>query len=176
MKFILHIISSLSPLILFFGGFIYSLFTQNPFGYYFSLVILLLGEGCGRFLKLFFQTTFPDSKWMERPDPNAPCTFFLTKHSSPSWGFPSGHSLTNSLGLTLISLYVWAQAHIPLDKSIFITLISIFFMIYVGWSRITLGCHNIYQVTGGILFGILLGIYSFYLYENIKNLDSEYVK
>ena len=172
MKFILHILSSISPLLFFFGGFTYSLLYQNNFGYYFSFMVLFLGELGGRFLKSFFKSVFPNKEWMERPNQNAPCTFFLTKHSKPSWGFPSGHAHTTSFSLTLLLLYLWKLTNEALDKKIFFTMIALLFIMYVSWSRISLECHNKYQVLAGITSGFILGVYAYFLYVNFQNLAS----
>ena len=172
MNYILHIISSLSPLIFFFGGILFSLVTRNNFGYYFTTYLTIFGDLFNRLLKIIFTNIFSESEWIKRPDPDAPCNFFLNNPTHQSGGFPSGHAQTISLGTTLGLSYLWHFSTEIITKKIIITILLCLFLLYVCWSRLSLGCHNIYQIIGGLIIGLIFGLYGYYLFVNFTNLDN----
>ena len=166
MNLLYHYLSSISPLLFMFLGFIYTYITTDSFGIYFSLINILFGHFANSFIKYIFKSNYPDSDWMKRPDPSAPCSYFLNHNKAGiNWGFPSGHAQTVFIGIVLLIYYVNNKNIIFKN---YISLLLILFGIYVCYSRVCLKCHNSIQVIVGSAIGIIFGIFSVYLWKYIK--------
>lgn len=169
-NFYLHGISSLSPFLLPIVGGLTWVFTGEFFWIYLASNTIIFGEFLNVLIKKFFKSFLYDEPWALRPDPCAPCNNFMTpvvdKQSVYNFGFPSGHS--QNVGVfcgMLICYFLFTTKNGGLKA--FITFL---FSMYVGWSRIQLGCHNLIQVSTGLLIGYFLGInlWRFYTFFSPK--------
>lgn len=75
------------------------------------------------------------------------------------YGFISGHT-TNAFGFAVLSLL--------LIKNKAYTVFILFWAFLMAYSRIYLGAHFITDVTGGMIVGILLGIFTYILYRYLS--------
>jgi membrane-associated phospholipid phosphatase len=100
-------------------------------------IILLLSNGLNTAFKWIFHS--PRPYWIN-PDLKA-----LSVESS--FGIPSGHAM--------ISTSVWGRIAMWVKKSWFTALIAVM-LFFIGFSRLYLGVHFLYDVISGWLFGISL--------------------
>jgi membrane-associated phospholipid phosphatase len=151
-----------SPLLLkILGILLLSVYHDNYF-LYFIVASLILGTGGNVVMKSFFKKVLDkDSYLARRPDPNGICGIGnseIPKDSIHNFGFPSGHMQSTTTSIVLLLFWVVFLSHFKKTTQNIIILLGIVFIIYVGWSRIHLGCHNIEQVSAGTLFGLIGGL------------------
>jgi membrane-associated phospholipid phosphatase len=84
---------------------------------------------------------FPSYKILYRPSNKAKCNLF-NNFSGKQNGFPSGH-MTSIVFSSLV-------LHKHINKYVILLLVLL-----MGWARKIKGCHNLFQIIGGILNGIL---------------------
>ena len=106
------------------------------------------------YLKEFFHDPRPDSvlnidPWLDTLD--------------PSFGFPSGHAQ--------LAIVIWGFLMLR-SKNTWITSIFIFLMITVSFSRLYLGVHDIMDVVGGAIIGLL----SLLFLEQLSNEKGKWIR
>lgn len=122
-------------------------------------IIVLLNVQVSSFLK-WSVFDIPGFIW-RRPEKASRCGLYNNEsHAYPGLpGFPSGH-----LSSTSCFFFVGYLATSNLSF-IYGGILACFLM---GWARLQKHCHNIYQVLGGILAGIIIGGILWMLFLTIK--------
>jgi hypothetical protein len=134
-----------------------TLFKFMPFfaSDYFYITIIAVGYWLNPARRLFkylgflvsFSTLFncllKNAFHIPRPDPS----LYLISISDQSFGFPSGDVQVATVFWTMILLNL---------KNNFLRSLCIIPIITIGLSRIYLGVHSIYDVTGGLIFGLTI--------------------
>lgn len=93
--------------------------------------------------------------------------------SESSYSFPSGHSMgAMSLYIVLILLIIM-NMKASKKKNVTITFLG-FMPILIGISRLYLGVHYVSDVIGGFLAGGALGFLLFFIYINLKDLNTSF--
>lgn len=168
-NFYLHTISSLSPILLPITAGLIWVFTGNFFWAFLASNTVIFGEILNVFIKKFFKSFLYDEPWALRPNPCAPCNNFMTpvadKQSVYNFGFPSGHSQNVGVFCGILICYFLSCHSNGGMKAI----LTFAFSIYVGWSRIELGCHNLIQVGTGLMIGYFLGINLWKIYTTFSS-------
>lgn len=165
-NFYLHFPSSFSPIFLPISSGLYWVISGNIFFIYLALSTFVFGELFNRFLKNILSQIFQNETWALRPNPNSPCNNFMQPMPNNTFGFPSGHSQNVGVFCSLLICYLLNCCDNSIEKSICLLIFSI----YVGWSRMELGCHNLVQVSTGIIIGYYLGINLWKIYTLLNNL------
>ena len=71
---------------------------------------------------------------MKRPNPNAPCSYFMTSNiAGINWGFPSGHAQTTFISVVLL---IYLLNYKNVYNKLFYSILLILFGIYVCASRV----------------------------------------
>ena len=125
--------------------------------YLYFLVVSTFSAELLKILVPYPKSFFPYSM---RPEGAKNCDYFslngLAKANTP--GLPSGHMTT-----TTFVMVTYILENINSFKKI---IVSLFFIIAMGWARIYKKCHNKTQVICGIILGTL---YAFYLNRILNN-------
>ena len=127
--------------------FVYWCFDRKIFGR--LVVIVFFTAIINSLLKDIFQDPRPDfslniDPWLQ---------------TEASFGFPSGH--------TQIAVVIWLYIALVAKNSIIRT-VSILFLLGVPLSRIYLGVHDIGDVLGGMIFGLITLYLASIVYKNIE--------
>tara|TARA_B100001094_G_C18165450_1_gene791775 strand:- start:820 stop:1449 length:630 start_codon:yes stop_codon:yes gene_type:complete len=85
--------------------------------------------------------------------------YFKKGKHHPTWGFPSGHAQETSFIATILTLYFINKQ--KTNKNIYILILWILNVLVI-YQRVEAGCHTLLQVIIGNIFGIILGIISYY--------------
>jgi len=105
---------------------------------------------------VYFNTILKDLLKLPRP---ADITVNISRIKVKGYGFPSGHSQT--------SLVVWWLLADKFKKNWF-WLITIIILLMIGFSRIYLGVHFIYDIFGGWIVGAVLLVLYFGFSDSIE--------
>lgn len=112
--------------------------------------------------------------WWKRSDG---CGLFRERtkefRKKETYGMPSGHIQTAVVsGLFFTYLLFKKQWN---EYKYFVLLFVWTFIVYIGYTRVKIGCHSIFQVIIGSLVGLVYGFSILYLIEerNIKSVVSE---
>jgi len=143
---------------------------------YFFIYNLTFGNGLNAVIKYILQNTqILPKKIGERPsgcggkkirglcrgcgiDPK-----YENKVGSTTYGFPSGHSQGTALAAAFWTLYI-TNSNKQLHAGHYVSIILLWVItISVMKQRMDCKCHNIYQVTTGMVLGFVLGIAGYYL-------------
>lgn len=127
---------------------VYSIYTKNPFLLFLCMIIYSILMVIKYMLDFLYTG---NRRWIERPDPNAPCGLF----GSPvdNFGMPSIHA---ALSL-FISMYILQQVRFS-KKTLSNEILKIVFIVYplfIGYSRMYLKCHSLSQIIMGYIIGYL---------------------
>tara|TARA_Y200000002_G_C22615965_1_gene636004 strand:- start:306 stop:782 length:477 start_codon:yes stop_codon:yes gene_type:complete len=127
-------------------------FLVGKYKYFIQLYIILLLE---RFMKYIF--SFPSYDILKRPDGAFNCGLTnLGGDVSGQCGFPSGHVITTSYYFYLLFLENRFKSK-KYKKFNYLFLILIQIPIFlVSYGRLMKKCHNLFQVSGGYIFGMFL--------------------
>jgi len=152
---------------------------------------ILFGKISNKYEKILFKSIFgKNSKLVKRPNPlgteiikgkydkcSIPINklkpwklklvdkdYFKDNKNIPSYGFPSGHAQESSFIATFFTLYTLNKDN--KHKYVYITILWIINILTIH-QRLRIGCHTILQVCVGDLFGIGLGILSYYICHKI---------
>jgi len=88
---------------------------------------------------------------------------YQNKVGSTTYGFPSGHSQGTALAAAFWTLYI-INSNKKLHVGHYVSIILLWVItIAVMKQRMDCKCHNIYQVTTGMVLGLVLGIGGYYL-------------
>lgn len=108
---------------------------------FYMVAVLLIGEGIFWFLF---------SKYFDRPRPEFTERIGSVLHY-PS--FPSGHTISGVIGFGLIAYFI-----VPIIGSRFwkavVTVLCVFMMLYIGYSRFFMGAHYLTDVVAGLAAGV----------------------
>lgn len=140
--------------VLIYASSIYSLFfvEDKKIQLLFIIGLFLLNTLLNPILKNISFYFFKDNEIFQRPNPpkqGCGCFANLEMNGSKSFGFPSGHAQIVAFTAMFYTLYFGFDPKI------------LFFWIYgilVCIQRINIGCHNLFQVFGGSIIGIILAI------------------
>lgn len=105
------------------------------------LLVSLMSTGFSWCLKMLFR--------QQRPIGADPHFIFDT------YSFPSSHTLTYTAFFGMLIYLAFKLTGIPLPFRLVAVLISAYFIILVGISRVYLGQHYIWDVAAGYIFGFL---------------------
>ena len=127
--------------------FIYWCYDRKVFGK--LLVIVFFSAIINSFLKDIFQDPRPDfalniDPWLQ---------------TDTSFGFPSGH--------TQIAVVIWLYIALNV-KNVFVKSLSIIFLFGVPLSRVYLGVHDIGDILGGLVVGLVTLYIADLIYKNIE--------
>jgi membrane-associated phospholipid phosphatase len=153
-----------APIVLYVIAFVMLIVYRQPFFLYHLIASFVIGVGGNALLKAFFRRVLHrDSYLARRPNPDAQCGVagtHIDKASVHSFGFPSGH--LQSVTTSLVMLVWWIAERSMYSQSVkaFLYVLSGSFALYVGYSRVHDGCHNVEQVSVGALAGVLGGLLS----------------
>lgn len=90
--------------------------------------------------------------------------------TSRTWGMPSGHAQITSFAATYWTLYIWSKYKNEKDLKIkkelkvkaIVSTILMWCLSFLVWTqRVYSECHNIPQIIGGVIFGVLFGFLSY---------------
>ena len=130
--------------------------TSDPVVGFFTLLVLA-GEMFNQILKEVIRLIFPDSKWVQRPNPRGDglgCGIYPESgRVSKSSGMPSGHSQTMGICIMFWTLYMRVHKGLPWKR---IAPLWIMALSVVG-HRVLLECHSIPQAITGFSVGLCLG-------------------
>jgi len=135
---------------------------------YFLISYILLAECMNHLEKMAFRKLLSDSQpWIRPNPPLTGCSLFddCSGSGSKTFGFPSGHAQTTTFAAVFWSLYVCRHTDVTLAEKIVRITIAWILAGLVWYSRVSIGCHNWTQICGGIFFGLLFGVGSFFLIE-----------
>ncbi len=153
------------PIIVPLIGLIIFLQSGQWIGIYFTITSLLFGELFNGFLKYLFELIAPNYKLFQRPNPPTfGCSCFPWVKNDPSFGMPSGHSQITLFTSVFWILYLLDNYSFDFKTSLAIGILSLI-AIYVPYTRIQSGCHNLIQVLIGSLIGGVLGYFSYEMYK-----------
>ncbi len=128
--------------------FIYWCFERKTFG---RLVLLVFFSALvNTWLKDFFQDPRPDSSLSIDP----------WLHDNQSFGFPSGHSQ--------LAVIIWLYIALNVKSNI-VRLISLICLVCVPFSRLYLGVHDLSDIFGGLLIGVIILFIAQFLFKKIDN-------
>lgn len=178
-------------------GILFSLITQNSIGIYFTFLTFFLG-GFMNFVFKCLATViakFTNNQWLikqfQRPNPpeygcgvyplkknmnSKECNKFIQcilnftqpKLFGKLTGMPSGHAQIAAITSMFWSLYILDNYPNNIYKQLSIIVLWII-TIYVGYSRIKLGCHNLLQVSIGVILGSIIGYWIYYFINQEEN-------
>lgn len=100
---------------------------------------------------------------VNRPRPSEPLVHVFKKASQQS--FPSGHVLFYIVYFGMLTLLMIQLKDIPKIIRVIISVISLFLIFTIPFSRIYLGAHWFTDVVGGALMGIVCLYFLSYFYE-----------
>lgn len=143
---------------------------------YFLIYNLIFGNGLNALIKYILQKTqILPKKIGERPSGcggkkiRGLCrgcgidAKYENKVGSTTYGFPSGHSQGTALAAAFWTLYI-INSNKKLHAGHYASIILLWVItIAVMKQRMDCKCHNIYQVTTGMVLGLVLGIGGYYL-------------
>jgi membrane-associated phospholipid phosphatase len=111
--------------------------------------LLIIGIIIERILKTI-------KKDMHRPKGAKNCNIFSNEGLRPpkSPGFPSGHMITT----TIFMGYILKNSESNVLKGF-----SILLVFLTGWARIYKGCHTLFQVISGFVFGLIISMVGEYI-------------
>ena len=142
------------------------LFT-NYFRYQF---VYMIGLGLSLFLpeviKHITKLIHPNNMIWYRPKGAKGCDFRSVKGYALPYtpGFPSGH-------MTITSYVMIFNILMVLKKNIkykyLIIFINLLIILLMGWARYYKKCHNLFQISGGIMFGYILSKLTFKFYTKL---------
>ena len=170
------------PYIIYVSSFLSATVTNNYELLYFSLYIMIFGDGLNALTKQLFKKSkiIPISLGL-RPsgcggnrvrDMCRGCGIFPSftdKIGSRTFGFPSGHAQITSLAASFWIMYIIRKNKNKRYKAkqyISIILILIIYLL-VCRQRIMSKCHNLFQIVAGSIYGSVLGIAGYYLCNKI---------
>ena len=104
-------------------------------------------------LKLIFARSRPD---------------ILRLVTETDYSFPSGHSMASMALCGAFILLAWKIMK-TLKAKIITTVICVFLIVSIGFSRIYLGVHYVTDVAAGWCLGVSIALCVVYVYEKIKN-------
>lgn len=131
---------------------------KNPV-YLIGLLCMFLSDNLNRPEKMFFEKVVGRDQMFLRPNPppEGCCVLdYLCENKPTTYGFPSGHAQTAFFFAMFMSLYDREHA-----------LFYFLYAILSSLNRVRIGCHNLLQVFGGALFGMVYAFISFKLF--VKN-------
>jgi membrane-associated phospholipid phosphatase len=133
------------------------LILEDPIGLYFL---------CIHFINSLINPIIKYTVKQSRPRGAKNCASYVTYFTkSHSYGMPSGHSQNMGLVFGFWICYIWTNRH----KSSILKVIGALFIIisslYIPYSRVIVGCHSVSQVIIGFIIGLIVGVYSYRLYE-----------
>ena len=115
-------------------------------------------------LNSFAKSLFKDP----RPDDSLNIDPWLNTFD-PSFGFPSGHAH--------LAVVIWGFIFLK-SKNIFIKAVAMLLLVSISFSRIYLGVHDIGDVIGGVILGIISLLFIEFLLKNrlvlLNQFDSKY--
>jgi membrane-associated phospholipid phosphatase len=138
--------------------------TRNFFNFY-IIIMLFIDTVINRHLKHFFKVDRMSDGLFNSYD-TIPCDIVET--NSPSYAFPSGHSQSIFLLITFFSLFIVYDTSFTYKKGLILLMICL--GILVGYSRLYIKCHTLFQVIVGSCIGSLLGFLFYKLYKKLTKL------
>lgn len=166
-------------------------FSGSPLAWFLLLVWALITDFGSQLLKRLIAGAFPSASILRRPKGAVRCnTFCSDGDQSGQPGFPSGHSsmagLYAAIVLTLSALSFRAcdrqkkkeegieqrdgksrtcETWSAVLRVVFATVLALVVVGLTAYVRISKGCHNLFQVIGGTVWGAALGVgYAFAVY------------
>ena len=169
------------PYIIYIASFFASIVTTNYELFYFFLYVIIFGDGLNAITKILFKKSklIPNYLGM-RPsgcggskvyDLCRGCGIFpkySSKTGSSTFGFPSGHAQITSLTATFWIIYIIKNNKRKFTTKHYIS-ICLIILIYllVCFQRIKSKCHNMFQIIGGTIYGVIIGILGYHLCHKI---------
>jgi membrane-associated phospholipid phosphatase len=171
-----------SPYTIYQAAFLVAIVSKNPsflLFVMFGILCDLLNAGIKFMLKKLTSQSDQDGKligpeWGIRPDGcgqkiKGECTgcgiYPDFGNFSTTWGFPSGHAQITSFAATFWSIYMYKRY--GGDESI-VPIVILWLLTFLIWfQRVYSRCHNVMQIIGGFMFGLLYGFIVYYICSKI---------
>ena len=176
-----NLLSSM-PYNIYLSSFVVSIVTCNYNLLYFTLYIILFGDGLNALTKQILKKSklIPDNFGL-RPSGCGGnkiknmcrgCGIY-PKYSdstgSRTFGFPSGHAQITSLAASFWIIYIIKKNKHKITHKHYISIILILcIFVLVCRQRLKSKCHNLFQIIGGTIYGTILGISGYYLCNKIS--------
>lgn len=148
---------------------IYCFLVQNNFWkniliYFVGLMIALFLPA---FIKYLTHILKIENLLFYRPKGAKGCDFLSTKGFAPPFtpGFPSGH-MTITAFVMVFNILLIINNRINYVQKCLIIFLNLIFIILMSWARHFKKCHNIFQIIGGILLGIIIAKLTFDMLKN----------